>query len=266
MSILVFDVDRSLASIGPAGLVNSSFGIEPLTVTDGLATVLTVLKQLTSSTTKTTPHPVLGVPVAETVYTLSPAAVKIGLNCIAIDTVSHLQRQDLRKLEASHPTGQMEISDWGKIERSYGLFADMLNRLPLPVIMNCHISYDKDETGVFHYGPQLKGKAGDFIRGYFDVVMYTKVSRKKDNTLDYSWIVHPDNTKKAKDRLNALPALMPQDYGVIFKAYADAGYPNPKILVIGDSGEGKTRALLTAASYFSGVKNNAVNFSGILPS
>jgi hypothetical protein len=39
---------------------------------------------------------------------------------------------------------------------------------------------------------------------------------------------------------------MPQDFSIILSRYKDKGISHPKILVIGESGTGKTRALLTA--------------------
>lgn len=248
MGKLLFDVDSSLASLGTAQEVTAMCGgIEPISVeTDGLAVVMDVINNLYVPTSTTRVHPLIkGASIRETVVVPSQSALQYKIDCVIIDTYSHLQRNDLRILEAARPTKQMEIQDWGVIERMYNLSLNLLKRLPVPVIVNCHSTIDKDQVGNFAINAALKGKAGEFINEYFDLVFYTQTSKTKDGSYVFNWQTKPDSARRAKDRLNLLPPIIPQNFASVLKVYAEAGYTAPKILVIGESGSGKTRALST---------------------
>jgi hypothetical protein len=245
---LLFDVDSSLASLGTAAQVTEMCGgIEPISIgTDGLVTVMEVINNLFVAQHVVRAHPVItGANIKETVVVPSPKAVEYKVDCLIVDTYSHLQRNDLRLLEQARPTKQMEIQDWGVIERMYNLSLNLIKRLPIPVVINCHSTTDRDQMGNFQYNAALKGKAGEFINEYFDLVLYTQTAKAKDGTYVFNWLTKPDAMRKAKDRLNLLPPIVPQDFEKVLKVYADAGYKAPKILVIGESGTGKTRALAT---------------------
>lgn len=247
MAKIIFDVDASLASIGHYDdVLKLCGGFPPVSVTEGVQQVLAVIGDLFVTKVITKQHPLIAsANIRETVAERSPLAQKHGVSCVIIDTFSHLQRNDLRLLEAARPNKQMEIQDWGVIERMYNLALIMLKRLPVPVIVNSHTAMDKDNAGNFFINAALKGKAGDFINEYFDLVLYTHISKTKDGQRVYSWLTKPDVMRRAKDRLGILPEYIPQDFKLVLDKYFEAGYPAPKILVIGESGTGKTKALTT---------------------
>lgn len=254
MSILVFNVDRSLSCIGSPSDIDKLFGIPPVPVTGGMANIRVALDQVFTKKLVPVQHPLFGNQgVSEYTFELSPLAKQHDLKAVVIDTVSHAFRQDLRKLEDARNSKQMEQQDWGKIEQMYNLAVSDAVRYPVPVIWNCHQKYDKDDTGKFHYQPQMKGSTQHFMEEYFDIVLFTKILTQ-GGTRRYQWMTKPDASHQAKDRRGLLPDLMPQDYSVLLKTYAEAGWPAPKILVIGPSGEGKTKSLITLAEYFNNVK------------
>lgn len=254
MATVIFDVDRSLSSIGPMDEVTRLCGgFEPIVVNEGVRQMVDILNDLFVTKVVPRQHPLItSATMKERVVERSPLCIQHGITAIAIDTFSHLQRNDLRMLENARPNKQMEIQDWGVIERSYNMALSLLKRLPIPVIVNSHTMMERDANGAFFINAALKGKAGDFINEYFDCVFYTHVSKMKDGTRVYSWQTKPDAMRKAKAREDGkainLPEIIPQNFKAVIDTYAGAGYPAPKILIIGESGTGKSRALATLQS------------------
>ena len=239
---LILDADKSLSSIGGDTGAKALSGVEPLKITQGMLQIRGFIDQLFTRVIQKTKHPLFIGVVEETVVVPSPLCKEMNLNGIVLDTISHTFRQDMRILEKAQKSGQLEMQDWGKLERLYNEAIMMLVALPTWVIVNCHSDYDKDQsTGMFYYYPGVKGSTKATMIDYFDVVCYTKASR--DGKKNYTWQTYADASKFAKDRLGILEGIMPQDFSVIIEAYRSKGIKNPKILVVGESGTGKTRAL-----------------------
>ncbi len=109
------------------------------------------------------------------------------------------------------------------------------------VIVNSHISYDKNDLGQFLFYPQLKGSTKDFIGEYFDCILFTRI-KNSNGKIQYLWQTKPDSQRFAKDRLDVLEEFIPQNLGAVINRYRQQGI-EPKILVVGESGTGKTRAI-----------------------
>ena len=243
MSFLIFDADKSLSSIGGYQGAEELSGVQPIPVNDGLATIKTVLSKVMQTKEVVINHPLLDTPMIQTVFQPNELCEKMRLEGLVIDSISHTFRQDMRLLEKANKSGQMEMKDWGKIERMYNDFVAKLASLPIWVIVNSHITYDKDgATGNFYFNPQVKGATKDFLAEYFDVVIYTKTNKDKKI---YTWQTQADASKYAKDRLGRSDEYIPQDFNIIINAYKKENILNPKILVIGESGTGKTKALMS---------------------
>ena len=116
--------------------------------------------------------------------------------------------------------------------------------MPVWIVVNAHITYDRNDLGQFLFFPQLKGSTKDFIGEYFDCILYTRVTNA-NGRIQYLWQTKPDSQRFAKDRLDVLEHYIPQDFSLILHRYREKGIEYPKSLVIGESGTGKTRALLT---------------------
>ena len=66
--------------------------------------------------------------------------------------------------------------------------------------------------------------------------LYTKVLQdSKTDEYSYCWLTKPEDGRFAKDRLGILPAIIPQDFNLVFSKYEEAGIYHPNILVIGES-------------------------------
>ena len=258
MSFLIFDVDHSLASIGGETAAERISGIKPIKVTNGSSQVIEVLSSLFNKNEVDTQHPLLPKGIKSSLFNKSDLAKNNNLEGIVIDTISHLFRMDMRILESKNKSERLEIQDWGKLERTYNSLTANLIQMPIWVVVNSHITYDKNDLGQFLFFPQVKGATKDFLGEYFDCILYTRITNS-GNKLQYLWQTKPDNQRFAKDRLDVLEQVIPQDFSMILKRYKEKGIEHPKILVIGESGTGKSRALLTLKKEnekFSFHKNN----------
>ena len=244
MSFLIFDVDHSLASIGGDTAAEKVSSIRPIKVTNGSSQVMEVLSSLFVKKETNYEHPLLPNGMKISFFEKSDMAKTSKLEGIVIDTISHLFRRDMRILEAKNKSERLEIQDWGKLERIYNSLIASLIQMPVWVIVNSHISYDKNDLGQMLFYPSVKGGTKDFIGEYFDLILYTKVTNA-NGRVQYLWQTKPDSQRFAKDRLDALDQYIPQDFSLIIQRYKEKGIENPKILVIGESGTGKTRSMLT---------------------
>ena len=244
MSFLIFDIDRSLASIGGDLGAAAVSAIQPIRITNGSSQVMGILSSLFTRKEINYEHPLLSERMKISQFNKSDLAKNNKLEGIVIDTVSHLFRTDMRIIEAKNKSERIEIQDWGKLERIYNNLIANLIQMPVWVIVNSHITYDKNDLGQFRFFPQLKGAAKDFIGEYFDCILYTRISNS-NGRIQYQWQTKPDNQRFAKDRLDVLEQFIPQNFNLIINRYKQKGIKYPKILVIGESGTGKTRAILT---------------------
>ena len=244
MSFLIFDVDHSLASIGGDLQAEKLSAIKPIKVTNGSSQVIDVLSSLFIRKETDYEHPLLSKGIKRSVYELSELAKNNKLEGIVIDTISHLFRTDMRILESKNKSERLEIQDWGKLERVYNSLISSLIHIPSWVIVNSHITYDRNDLGQFLFFPQLKGSTKEFLGEYFDCILYTRVTNT-NGRIQYMWQTKPDTQRYAKDRLDVLEQYIPQDFSLILHRYKEHGITYPKILVIGESGTGKTRSMLT---------------------
>jgi len=244
MSFLIFDVDHSLASIGGDKAAEEISSFPPIKVTDGIADINNIIYKLFNKEDRVYTHPLIPQSIKHSFFKLNDVAKKFQVSGIVIDTISHLFRTDMRILESKNKSERLEFEGWGKLERMYHLLISDLIKLPIWVIVNSHLSYDKNDLGQFLFYPQLKGSTKDFIGEYFDCIFFTRI-KNSNNKAQYLWQTKPDNQRFAKDRLDVLEPFIQQDFGAVINLYKQNGIAYPKILVIGESGTGKTRAIRT---------------------
>ena len=163
MSFLIFDVDHSLASIGGDLIATNVSEIKPIKVTNGSTQVSDVLSSLFVKKETDYEHPLLPKGIRKSFFEVSQLAKNNYLQGIVIDTISQLFRTDMRILEAKNKAERLELQDWAKLERVYNSLIASLIQLPVWVVVNSHITYDKNDLGQFRFYPQLKGAAKDFI-------------------------------------------------------------------------------------------------------
>jgi len=175
MSFLILDVDHSLASIGGDEAAEKISSFPPMKVTDGISEVSGIIKQLFIKEQREYSHPLIPQSIKHSFFKMNDIAQKFQVSGLVIDTISHLFRTDMRILESKNKSERLEIQDWGKLERMYNKLISDLIKLPVWVIVNSHITYDKNDLGQMLFYPQLKGSTKDFIGEYFDCIFFTKI-------------------------------------------------------------------------------------------
>jgi len=242
--ILVFDVDRSLASIGGPQAAEKIFGCPPVPISGGLAEIKDVLRRLFRKQQVRHKHPLLGTEHIEERLELRDEAKKLGLHTIVIDTLSIAAEQERVRIMQERKLRTMDLQAWGQLTDTVMRFVQLLALLPITVICNVHVDRSKDELGALLDVPAIKGSSKYDMGRCFDLILYTVVERTREGR-QWSWQTQPDPRRLlAKDRLGVLDERIPQDFSLALKPYRERGI-HPKVLVVGDSGHGKTYALKT---------------------
>ena len=247
---LLFDFDNSLASIGSPEQQQKLFVFPPIRIFKGLEQTRMIIKQLIRPVRSAMTHPLFeNAAIENEGFDLSVKSKEMNLQCIVFDTITALGLQERNQLKNSKKLDTLDQRSWGIYGDAINSFIYNMCSLPLKMIFNAHIDRERDVEGETIELPALKGGSKTEVLKWFDVVLFTRVSRdpKTDETI-FQWQTKPQEGRFAKDRLNVLPETMPQDFSIVFAKYEEAGIYNPKVLVLGDSGTGKTRALASINS------------------
>ncbi len=250
MSFFLLDADKSTASIGGKEGVTDLFGIPPLEITGGTEQIKRIIREkLSEEVIEEIDHPFFSkVDSKRRVIRLKKKAREKGLNGFIIDSLSTLGYQTREGLKREYKQPSMDLQLWGKYgERMMGLI-EILKDLEVPVIVTAHVDRDKDEQGGPIEVPALKGSSKMEAARFFDVIAYTRVTRDRQGNASFAWQIVADNRRsQAKSRLPypTDTGMIAQDFSLLLNHYAAQGIDNPKILVIGDSGSGKTTSLKT---------------------
>ncbi len=247
---LVFDMDSSLASLGGEEQRVKYFGIPPIQIFKGIDQTKLIIKQLIQPVKRSIKHPLFNEAVIEEDgFELSDKAKQMQLECLVFDTISALGLQERAQLKSSRKLETLDQRSWGIYGDSLNAFIYNICRLPIKVIFNVHIDRERDPLGETLELPALKGSTKNEIQKWMDIILFTRITQdSQSGDTQFMWQTKPMEGRFAKDRLNVLPMLMPQDYAAIFKEYERSGISHPKILVLGDSGTGKTRSLASINS------------------
>lgn len=244
-STLVFDYDGSLASIGGEAKLLQTFGIRPIRIHKGLEQTKSVIKKLTKPIQKAIDHPLLDdVAVLEEGYELSQKSKELNLDCLVFDTVTAMGLQERNQIKLRRNIETMDQRGWGVYGDSMNSFIYSICSLPVKTIFNAHIDRDREAGETVLELPSIKGSSKVEIQKWFDVILFTRVSTDpKTKESKFYWQTKPSEGRYAKDRLGILPSSIPQNFQLIFDEYEKAGIKHPNILVLGDSGTGKSKAL-----------------------
>lgn len=262
---LLFDADHSLESIGSREQQAELLGVPPVRIGYGVDQVLTYIKgrDATSSKPKipaliaqheeTEDHPIFGPLPGEKKWAFTPTAQELGLTGIMIDTLSELAEQTKDRLIEEHKKQEMNRHLWTLYIDKMRRFYHFMSQLDVPVIMTSHIRRDEDEHGAPMDAPGVPAASTrQNTARYFTAVFYSRVdSNHKTGQTTYSWQTKPSTRyffAKQRSGYNdddPLPAYIPQNFNLVLDAYAEQGHDAPKILILGDSGQGKTTSLAT---------------------
>lgn len=248
---MVFDVDKSLSTLGPAERQERIFGVPPVSVVGGINEINNYLDQLLTVVRKQVEHPLLGPTGEEITIQFNEKGQEIGVNTLMVDSLSVLGMQERSQLMKADGLAVMERRTWGIYGDKMIKFINKLSKCEFGVVCTSHVSRKEDENGAPIDIPALKGASKEECGRFFDVIAYCHVSKDaQGRASEYSWIVNSDRRHiYAKNRGGILgPTSIPQDLSLIFETYARHGKYDPKILIIGDTGQGKTWSLQTLNS------------------
>ena len=168
------------------------------------------------------------------------------IDVLILDTMTEMAKHYQRDL--TERTGKrMQLQQWGEMKLEFDKLMSMINSIPTSIICNVHGKLKEDnELGVLKVMPNIEGSTKEDLGKWFDFVLYTQVNKDEKGNRKYQWVTSRDEKYcHAKDRSQELPALMDQDYSIIFDIVQKKGWDGAKILVIGDPGSGKTMSLKT---------------------
>ena len=257
MKFQVFDVDRSLKSVGSETRVTEMCGgFPPVRIYEGMEQITTLLAKLFVLRDKPQTHPLFGEIKAETeeskVYVMRKKVAETELGLLFFDSLTHATRQSreaLRKsLKENEKTHRKSLTqaDWGDYGNMVMEAIDIITKLPIPVVMTCHMDVDDTLEEEPVKIPGVKGGSKYQVTEYFDVVLYSTVEVDEDGKRHFLWITEPDPVRiYAKNRGGLLPPKVYHNLKEILELYAANDMPDVKILIIAHSGHGKTHSLTT---------------------
>lgn len=169
------------------------------------------------------------------------------LDALVIDTVDGMYWSLKQYLLGGKDGSNQSI--WDKLQNISIRLFDKFGGMDIMVVALCHEKTETkgEETTV---APFMQGAFKDNLGDYFDIIMYSRVYRKRDGTSDFRWQLIPDVYRACRvsdDKLYQFAKKypngeIPQDYSLLLK---NTEIQNPKILVIGPYGSGKTYSLRT---------------------
>jgi len=243
---IAFDSDNSFAALGSKERQTQILGLPPVYITRGVDQIRSFIGKVVVPVERPIIHPLFGdTQTTETILELSPAAKEKGVKGIIIDTLSTVGHQTREAIMMERKLSAFDQQAWGAYGDKMTRFVHLLSKLAFPVIVNMHLERKQDEFGSPLDLPNIKGSTKDELPKFFDVIAFTRVSRDTKGVFEYTWQVRPDARRPiAKDRLSISEPFVPQDFTPFLEAYNKAGH-HLKILVLGESGQGKTTALRT---------------------
>lgn len=243
--VLIYDTDRGLASVGSDERIEQVFGYRPRRFIR-TQSVFDLFDKLHKPKIIKTEDP-LGV-VEEEYYSVRD---EFDIDLEVLDSLSAFQTQKKREIQDGK---KMTLPNWAELGDAIEELAFKLTRVDRPVIIVGHVKETKDDDlGIIRYVPALSGRMQVELSRVFDLVLYTIVTKDdKNGERQFLWQVLPDERRDAKSRYEEVSKFaekhggyMPQDFHLLFNLIKDGGHKNPKILIIGNSGSGKTYSLRT---------------------
>jgi len=136
---------------------------------------------------------------------------------------------------------------WDKMTNIMVPLFEKIAYMPDPVIVNVHERVE--EKGEFKtIQPFFQGTIKTQLGNFFDVIAFTKVYRAPHGVAEFKWQLIPDRIRECRTTEQLFSYAqrcggeIKQDYT---KLFTNIGIPNPKILIIGPYGSGKTTSLKT---------------------
>lgn len=268
MSWQLLDYDVSTASLGGWKGAEEIFGLRPVTPV-GVSTLNDrssgkpvshgfsfIYGNMFEAINHRENHPFFGTQDSgERLWVPNDVAREWELEGVIIDSVSTMASQELDNIKVrkyGDINAKLLQDDWGVFKSTMMRMWKTLKDTDVTVICTCHVKRAKDDQSRVVEEPDIAGSSATEMLRFFDGVIYTRITRGKNGERHYKWQLQPDERRYAKIRSKPgydFPAMIDQDFEHLFKIFADMGVGTPKILIIGESGTGKTRSLATIGRY-----------------
>lgn len=181
-----------------------------------------------------------------TTWMLTAEASKFNIKQIVLDTASGYNmfiRQDKRRSIGR----KLSWDEWDIISNDLIEIMLAMTEVDCMSIINCHLTMKMEQgpdESIAYLFPALTGRGSEEYGKMFDFVFYAEAIADKGKC-EYIWHTRPSKRIKLKDRTGLLEAKIPQDYSIPLEACKTSGIVNPKFLILGPQGSGKTYSLST---------------------
>ena len=239
---IIYDIDRGLSSLATDDQIEKVFGYKPRRFIKIQSFINLFQKLHTPGVIQVEDD--LG-PIEQEVFKGTK-----DIQIEVVDSISAYQHQV--KKEVKGEADRISLPMWGEIGETLEELVYLLTRTDTHVIILGHVKAESDnDLGIIRFVPALSGRMQNEIGRYFDMVLYTNVETDKTTGhREYKWQVLADDRRSAKCRIEAISkwaeddrGRVPQDFEQLFKRAA--GHKALKILILGETGTGKTRSLRT---------------------
>jgi hypothetical protein len=242
--VLIHDIDLGLASLGSDDTIEEIFGYRPRRYVRGkaLLEMFDKLHQLVIEEFEDQ----LGL-VEHEYYYLKEG---VELDFEVLDSATAYQAQDKMDIQGE---GKMQRDDWGQLGDNMEKMFLKLTRTKTNVIVIAHTKTEEGIKGTVRQSPALSGRMKQEVGRHFDIVAYNRlITNEETGEVQYMWQIVGDESAAAKCRIQpladiAVKGMIPQDFKLVHDTVTKAGHENWKMLVLGDTGTGKTYSLRTLA-------------------
>ena len=243
MKTLYLDFENGFKSLGSKEDISNLFGY-PVLQYDTWSDFRGLMTALYEQTVVNNPVKIGNLKIDQQLTKWMPKDGTV-VDTLVLDTMTELVKKFQRELAGeSH---KLTLPQWGEMKTRLDVVLSIINSIPNSVICNVHGKLKEDnELGVLKVMPNIEGSTKEDLGKWFDFVLYTQVNKDERGNRKYQWVTSRDEKYcHAKDRSQELPAVMDQDYSIIFDIVQKKDWDGAKILVIGDPGSGKTMSLKT---------------------
>jgi hypothetical protein len=243
--VVIYDFDKSLKSLMSDEEIEKEFGYKPRRFVETKSAF-----DLFNSIHKTKEIVIQDALLGDSVEKI--LATKPGIDIEVLDSITAFQRMEKKKLKGNNT--KLTLPQWGEIGDTVEDFITLLVNTNTSSVVIGHLKSEKDdELGQIAYKSSLSGRMAIELPQHFDCVFYTAIQTDRETKKrSYVWQVIGDERRAAKCRIDAITkyaqkegGYIPQDFSLLFNLAQNAGFYNLKILILGDSGTGKTYSLRT---------------------
>lgn len=260
---LLLDADHSSTSLGSHEAIQKMCGFPPVEINRGLGQLKLIMQELFKARKRKIHNPLFSqvIETEELEYLPRQKVLDLGLTGIFIDTWTHSchqTREQLRDDMKENKRGNkvLDQGEWGEYGNIVIEHAVLFKNMPMPMVMTCHMDYDTKTPTRPIQVPGVKGGSAHTLTQHFDLALFADVvydnGRRRmvwrtmpSDICPYAKHRGPSTVDEDGNIIGLLPELCGHNLKEIMEIYRANDMPNIKILIVADSGQGKTHAFKT---------------------